>query len=192
MEEESALSTLYSILVYAYQQTFYSVSKVSEGVESVLALALALAAVNCWNPQVLYQSLPLMLETCVEQNLPEGRGSRPLVIGEGVEFLQALLDLITEQHLHLEVVSQFYANIFFFINVAMFNALLEQGGDLGLYQDSSGSVLRENLNLLEGWACQVGFKDAVLHFLAKFSGAIDLLATPTEKLLQVYTGLYTC
>lgn len=109
------------------------------------------------------------------------------MIGEGVEFLQALLDLITEQHLHLEVVSQFYANIFFFINVAMFNALLEQGGDLGLYQDYSGSILRENLNLLEGWACQVGFKDAVLHFLAKFSGAIDLLATPTEKLLQVRT-----
>ena len=67
----------------------------------------------------------------------------------------------------------------------MFNSLLEQGGDLGLYQYYCGTVLRENLNLLEGWACQVGFKDVVLHYLAKFSGAIDLLATPTEKLLQV-------
>lgn len=67
----------------------------------------------------------------------------------------------------------------------MFNALLERGGDLGLYQEYSGMVLRENLNLLEGWACQVGFKDSVLHYLAKFSGAIDLLATPTDKLLKV-------
>ena len=80
---------------------------------------------------------------------------------------------------------QFYANVFFFVNAAMFNALLEHGGDMGLYQFSSGTVLRENLSLLEGWACQVGFKDSVLHYLAKFSGAIDLLATPTDKLLQV-------
>lgn len=81
--------------------------------------------------------------------------------------------------------SQFYANILFFINAAMFNALLDQGGDLGLYQEYSGTVLRDNLNLLEGWACQVGFKDSVLHYLAKFSGAIDLLATPTNELLKV-------
>ena len=47
------------------------------------------------------------------------------------------------------------------------------------------SMCRANLNLLEGWACQVGFKDAVLHYLAKFSSAIDLLATPSEQLLQV-------
>lgn len=67
----------------------------------------------------------------------------------------------------------------------MFNALVDQGGDLGLYQYYSGTVLRSNLSLLEGWACQVGFKDSVLHYLAKFSGAIDLLATPTKKLLQV-------
>ena len=44
---------------------------------------------------------------------------------------------------------------------------------------------RANLNLLEGWACQVGFKDSVLHYLAKFSSAIDLLATPSEQLLKV-------
>ena len=83
------------------------------------------------------------------------------------------------------MVSQFYANIFFFVNTAMFNALVEQGGELGLYQYYSGTALRENLSLLEGWACQVGFKDSVLHYLAKFSGAIDLLATPTERLLKV-------
>ena len=46
-------------------------------------------------------------------------------------------------------------------------------------------MCRANLNLLEGWACQVGFKDAVLHYLAKFSSTIDLLATPSEQLLQV-------
>ena len=67
----------------------------------------------------------------------------------------------------------------------MFNALMEQGSELGLFQHYSGLILRGNLDLLEGWACQVGFKDAVLRYLARFSGAIDLLATPSDKLLQV-------
>jgi hypothetical protein len=44
-----------------------------------------------------------MLESCVEENLYDGNGRRIIVIGEAVQFLQALLDLITEQHLHLEV-----------------------------------------------------------------------------------------
>lgn len=84
----------------------------------------------------------------------------------------------------------------------MLNSLLGQGVQLQLYQYSCGTALRcvykthikvddrvsmcrANLNLLEGWACQVGFKDAVLHYLAKFSSTIDLLATPSEQLLQV-------
>lgn len=53
--------------------------------------------------QVLYQSLPLMLESCVEEDMQERRGTKPKVIGEAVEFLQTLLDMLTEQHLHLEV-----------------------------------------------------------------------------------------
>ena len=52
---------------------------------------------------MLYQSLPLMLESCVEENLYDGNGHKIIVIGEAVQFLQALLDLITEQRLHLEV-----------------------------------------------------------------------------------------
>ena len=94
--------------------------------------------------------------------------------------------LRTYTHTHTQVVAQFYANIFFFINAAMFNGLVDQGGDLMLYQHASGTALRANLNLLEGWACQVGFKDAVLRYLAKFSSTVDLLATPAKELLQVY------
>ena len=45
--------------------------------------------------------------------------------------------------------------------------------------------MRANLSLLEGWACQVGFKDAILHYLARFSSAVDLIATPAAELLQV-------
>lgn len=45
---------------------------------------------------------------------------------------------------------------------------------------------RANLDLLEGWACQVGFRDSILHYLARFSGAIDLLATSPNQLLEVH------
>ncbi len=47
-----------------------------------------------------------MLESCVDH---EGEGSKPgsshnpIVIGQAVEFLQALLDMMTEQNIHLEV-----------------------------------------------------------------------------------------
>ena len=47
------------------------------------------------------------------------------------------------------------------------------------------SSSRSSLTLLEGWACQVGFKDAVLHHLAKLSSLLDILATPPHQLVQV-------
>ena len=43
-----------------------------------------------------------MLERCVDYKLVGG-GAEPIVIDQAVDFLQALLDLMTEVHLHLEV-----------------------------------------------------------------------------------------
>ena len=59
--------------------------------------------------QVLYHSLPVMLESCSEEKVcssegeSEGVGERNIVIDQAVEFLQALLDLLTELQLHLGV-----------------------------------------------------------------------------------------
>jgi hypothetical protein len=52
--------------------------------------------------QVLFHSLPVMLERCVDYKLVGG-GAEPIVIDQAVDFLQALLDLLTELHVHLEV-----------------------------------------------------------------------------------------
>ena len=46
-------------------------------------------------------------------------------------------------------------------------------------------TLRSSLTLLEGWACQVGFKDAVLHHLAKLSSILDILAMSPHQLVEV-------
>ena len=43
-----------------------------------------------------------MLERCVDYKLVGG-GAEPIVIDQAVDFLQALLDLLTEVHVHLEV-----------------------------------------------------------------------------------------
>lgn len=51
---------------------------------------------------MLFHSLPVMLERCVDYKLVGG-GAEPIVIDQAVDFLQALLDLLTELHVHLEV-----------------------------------------------------------------------------------------
>jgi len=48
-----------------------------------------------------------MLESCADQH-EDGpaivnSSPKPIVIGQAVEFLQALLDMMTEQNIHLEV-----------------------------------------------------------------------------------------
>ena len=52
--------------------------------------------------QVLFHSLPVMLERCVDYKLASC-GAEPIVIDQAVDFLQALLDLLTNVHVHLEV-----------------------------------------------------------------------------------------
>ena len=48
-----------------------------------------------------------MLERCVDYKLVGG-GAEPIVIDQAVDFLQALLDLLTELHVHLEVCFLFH------------------------------------------------------------------------------------
>lgn len=59
------------------------------------------------------------------------------------------------------------------------------------HNESYAPVHRSSLTLLEGWACQVGFKDAVLHHLAKLSSILDILAMSPQQLLQVSSHTHT-
>ncbi|CAI8034202.1 Ras-associating and dilute domain-containing protein [Geodia barretti] len=166
-----SLSTLHSVLIYTFQQMFYTVSK------------------------VLFYSLPLVLDGYKNQSEGEEDGNKVVegggedeIVEQAVDFLQALLDLMTNLQLHLQVVSCFYANLFFFINTTLFNSVMQLGPQRGVFTHSAGTTLRSSLTLLEGWACQVGFKGAVLHHLAKLSSILDILATPPQQLLQMSWG----
>lgn len=83
------------------------------------------------------------------------------------------------------MIFQLYSNLFYFINAAMFNYLVLYGRELGAFHYHSGKNLRINLDLLEGWACQQGFKSVVLNYMVKLSSVVDLLCIPPDELVQV-------
>lgn len=161
-KEENALTLLENMIQHLFQQAFYPISK------------------------ILYLNLQNMLE---EGPLEEVQES---CVNDVVELLKQVLDLILELHVHTEMVAQFFANVFFFLNGAMFNDFIDQGPQLGLYQYSTGSKLRCTLDLLEGWAGRVGFRDGALQFFTVFSSAIDLISIPPDELMKMtWTDLRT-
>ena len=74
----------------------------------------------------------------------------------------------------------------------MFNYLVQYGKELGAFHYHSGKSLRVNLDLLEGWACQQGFKSVVLNYMVKLSSVVDLLCIPPHELMQVCVCVCVC
>lgn len=114
-EDENPLVSLQNVMVYTFQQAFYPISKVflftthsyvnkvyfmlSQCVQTRVYCCGFDVVLNC---QVLFHSLPVMLEKCVDYKLVSC-GLEPIVIDQAVDFLQGILDLLTEVHVHLEV-----------------------------------------------------------------------------------------
>lgn len=72
-----------------------------------------------------------MLERCVDYKLVGG-GAEPIVIDQAVDFLQALLDLLTELHVHLEV--------WFFNQLIVTHAHAQWGKGIGGCNSSSAQT----------------------------------------------------
>ena len=83
------------------------------------------------------------------------------------------------------MVAQFFANVFFFVNATMFNTLVDQGHEMGVLQSKCGAHLKTSLKHLEQWASRVGFRGIMARYMARFSTAIELIATPPQGLLKV-------
>ena len=49
----------------------------------------------------------------------------------------------------------------------------------------TGAQIRGNLDMLEGWASEVGLQEEATDYLRKLSSAADVIATPKVQLLQV-------
>ena len=102
-----------------------------------------------------------------------------------VDLLQSVLDLLTDHWINISIISQFYSNVFYFLDHSLLNSLLEMIKEQNFVTSQSGPVVRAHLNMLEGWACGNGLKEEVLENLARLSAAADLLATEEAELVQV-------
>ena len=138
--------------------------------------------------QVLYVALPLILDTNPFQKL-EDDDSRDGDELEGaeivVEIFQTVYDLITSFHVHPQIVRQLFAYLFFFTNASLFNTLMDRGAGGKFYRWAKGAQIRGNLDMLEGWATDVGLQEEAADYLRRLSSAADVLATPKVQLLQV-------
>lgn len=106
-----------------------------------------------------------------------------------VDLLQSILDLLTDHWVNISIISQFYSNVFYFLDHSLLNSIMEIMKETSFVTSHSGPVIRAHLNMLEGWACGIGLKEEVLENLARLSAATDLLATEEAELVQVSINL---
>ncbi|XP_042294505.1 ras-associating and dilute domain-containing protein isoform X2 [Sceloporus undulatus] len=162
---EEAMTVLEEVIMYTFQQCVYYISK------------------------SLYVSLPPLLECNPFQS--EGRdgwlSSPPLPeeIRKVVLIYQAILDLLHQYEVHVEIASQMFAYLFFFSNTLLFNQLMERGSSLGCFHWSKGVRVRATLRLLLEWIQSVGFKQLADQFFGKLSSVASLLAMPNSQLVQM-------
>ena len=113
------------------------------------------------------------------------RGSCGWVMELVIDLLQSVLDLLTDHWVNISIISQFYSNIFYFLDHSLLSSLMEMIKEQNFVTSHNGPAMRTHLNMLEGWACGIGLKEEVLENLARLSAAADLLATEEAELVQV-------
>ncbi|XP_019902278.2 ras-associating and dilute domain-containing protein [Esox lucius] len=163
---EEAMTVLEEVIMLTFQQCVYYLTK------------------------ALYPTLPRLLDCdsfCERSGFLGSSGVQ--VSGETQQVLEVLTEtsrLLQDCQLHREMSSQLLAYLFYFINASLFNTLMERGSELDFYQWSRGIGIRANLDLLQNWAQMSGYGlgDLVVEYLHTLSSAVNLLATPKEKLLQ--------
>ncbi|XP_036408324.1 ras-interacting protein 1-like [Megalops cyprinoides] len=155
---EEAMTVLEEVIMFTFQQSVYYLTK---------ALYAALPGLLDGNP----------FSETGQLRVPEG-------VAQVLDILDETLRLLTSHQVHLDVASQLFVYLLFFINASLFNALMERGSRGGFYQWSRGIQVRANLDLLMDWIHGAELGDLAAEFLQKVSVAVNLLATPRENLLQ--------
>ncbi|XP_074518620.1 ras-associating and dilute domain-containing protein-like [Halichoeres trimaculatus] len=170
---EETLAVLEEVLLLAFQQCVYYITKVLYPILPGL--------LDC-NP---FRGAPV-LEVSGDATRVSGKSGMPVPgeIQQLVEVLTETWKLLSECQLHAEISSQLIGYLFYFINASLFNSLMERGSERGFYQWSRGVRMRSNLNFLLDWAQTAGLGELALKHTHTLSSAINLLATPRKNLLQ--------
>ncbi|EPY87697.1 hypothetical protein CB1_000227005 [Camelus ferus] len=141
---EEAMAVLEEVILYAFQQCVYYVSK------------------------SLYVCLPALLECppfqtecregwCPAPQLPEE-------LRRVVSVYQAALDLLRQLHVHPEIAAQVLAYLFFFSSTLLLNQLLDRGPSLSCFHWPRGVQACARLQQLLDWTRGAGFGEAGEHF----------------------------
>ncbi|XP_053783194.1 ras-associating and dilute domain-containing protein isoform X2 [Desmodus rotundus] len=162
---EEAMAELEEVVLYAFQQCVYYVSK------------------------SLYVCLPALLECPPFQTEPRESWCPaprlPEELRRVVSVYQSTLDLLQQSQVHPEVASQVLAYLFFFSSTLLFNQLLDKGPSLSCFHWPRGVQACARLQQLLEWARSAGFGEAGEHFFRKLSCTLNLLATPRAQLIQM-------
>ncbi|XP_066129577.1 ras-associating and dilute domain-containing protein isoform X1 [Saccopteryx bilineata] len=162
---EEAMAELEEVILYAFQQCVYYVSK------------------------SLYVCLPALLECppfpsepreswCPAPQLPEE-------LRRVVSVYQATLDLLRQTQVHPEIAAQVLAYLCFFSGTLLFNQLLDKGPSLSCFHWPRGVQACVRLQQLLEWTWSAGFGEAGERFFRKLSCTLNLLATPRAQLIQM-------
>ncbi|CAK6446403.1 unnamed protein product [Pipistrellus nathusii] len=162
---EEAMAELEEVILYAFQQCVYYISK------------------------SLYVCLPALLECPPFQTEPRESWCQapqlPEELRRVVSIYQAALDLLRQAQVHPEIVAQVLAYLFFFSSTLLFNQLLDKGPSLSCFHWPRGVQACARLQQLLDWTRAAGFGEAGEHFFRKLSCTLNLLATPRAQLIQM-------
>ncbi|KAM4877243.1 LOW QUALITY PROTEIN: ras-associating and dilute domain-containing protein [Thomomys bottae] len=162
---EEAMAVLEDVVLYAFQQSVYYLSK------------------------CLYVCLPALLE-CPPFQMERREGWRPVPplpeeLRRVVSVYQAALDLLRQLQVHPEVAAQMLAYLFFFSGTLLFNQLLDKGPSLSCFHWPRGVQVSARLQQLLEWMRSEGLGAAGERFFRKLSCTLHLLATPSAQLIQM-------
>nr|XP_004671379.2 ras-associating and dilute domain-containing protein [Jaculus jaculus] len=162
---EEAMAALEEVVLYAFQQSVYYLSK------------------------CLYVCLPALLECPPFQT--ERRESwrsgpaLPEELRRVVSVFQAASDLLQRLQLHPEVASQMLAYLFFFSGTLLLNQVLDKGPSLSCFHWPRGVQACARLQQFLEWARSAGLGVPAECFFRKLSCTLHLLATPSAQLVQM-------
>ncbi|XP_076856201.1 ras-associating and dilute domain-containing protein isoform X2 [Brachyhypopomus gauderio] len=155
---EEAMTVLEEVIMFAFQQCVYYLTK------------------------LLYRVLPSLLNS--NPFTENGQLQIPDDVGSVLDIFTKTMNLVKDFHVHPEISLQLFTYLLFFANAFLFNLLMERGSGGSFYSWSCGVQIRANLDLLMDWAYAAGLGELAQNYLLKLSSAVNLLATPREHLLQ--------
>ncbi|XP_006889810.1 PREDICTED: ras-associating and dilute domain-containing protein [Elephantulus edwardii] len=162
---EEAMAVLEEVILYAFQQCVYYISK------------------------SLYACLPALLECPpfpAERRDSWSPGPRlPEELRRVVAIYQATLDLLRQFQVHPEIATQMLAYLLFFSSTLLFNQLLDKGPSLSCFHWPKGVQAFARLQQLLEWVRGAGLGATGEQFFRKLSCTLNLLSTPSAQLVQM-------